>query len=596
MDLNLSIIFVLLAASAAISTAAPGGESMIADLTMIHAIQGDGQSSPFQGMKVSIEAIVTADFQGTDKLEGFFVQEEDSDIDDNIETSEGIYIYDPGRLGVKENVTRGDLVIARGHIEEFHGLTQMNLKEIKKKKAGKNETKSTLAAHQLILPLKEDSLERYEGMLLMLPQDLVITDIENFSAYGELAISPQSRLPVPTNVAKPGAPAAQVQELNSRSMIILDDGSSRRFPESYPFPRTIRCADTIQGIMGIMSYGYGNYRLEPLNISKIIISNPRPMNPEPVGGRLRIASLNLENYFNGNGAGRGFPSERGARSNGEFELQRAKIIQAITDMKADVIGLIEIENDGYGNLSAIHDLCDGLNAREDGIGLENYSFVDPGSPKLGDDLISVGLIYNRTTIRPIGKAATTSMGAFSSGNRQPLAQTFEEISTLERLTVVVVHLKSKNPPGGDEVANGDNRDCGDGQGYWNGDRTRAANELIDWLSSDPTGSHDPDYLILGDMNSYRNEDPIMALRRAGYVNLISSQLASNSYSYVYQGRWGELDHILASPSLTGQVTGASIWHINSDESPDFGYSGIWSSPDKYRCSDHDPLIAGISLT
>ena len=38
-------------------------------------------------------------------------------------------------------------------------------------------------------------------------------------------------------------------------------------------------------------------------------------------------------------------------------------------MKADVIGLIEIENDGYGNLSAIHDLCDGLNAREDGIGL-----------------------------------------------------------------------------------------------------------------------------------------------------------------------------------------------------------------------------------
>ena len=320
------------------------------------------------------------------------------------------------------------------------------------------------------------------------------------------------------------------------------------------------------------------------------------MNPEPVGGRLRIASLNLENYFNGNGAGRGFPSARGARSNGEFELQRAKIIQAITDMKADVIGLIEIENDGYGNLSAIHDLCDGLNAREDGIGLENYSFVDPGSPKLGDDLISVGLIYNRTTIRLIGKAATTSMGAFSSGNRQPLAQTFEEISTLERLTVVVVHLKSKNPPGGDEVANGDNRDCGDGQGYWNGDRTRAANELIDWLSSDPTGSHDPDYLILGDMNSYRNEDPIMALKRAGYVNQISSLLASNSYSYVFQGRWGELDHILASPSLTGQVTGASIWHINSDESPDFGYSGIWNSSDKYRCSDHDPLIAGISLT
>ena len=62
MDLNLSIIFVLLAASAAISTAAPGGESTIADLTMIHAMQVDELSSPLQGMTVSIEAIVTADF------------------------------------------------------------------------------------------------------------------------------------------------------------------------------------------------------------------------------------------------------------------------------------------------------------------------------------------------------------------------------------------------------------------------------------------------------------------------------------------------------------------------------------------------------
>lgn len=54
--LNLSII--VHDASAAISTAAPGGESTIADLTMIHAIQGDGQSSPFQGMKVSMRLLL----------------------------------------------------------------------------------------------------------------------------------------------------------------------------------------------------------------------------------------------------------------------------------------------------------------------------------------------------------------------------------------------------------------------------------------------------------------------------------------------------------------------------------------------------------
>lgn len=600
MNLNLSIILVLLTASFSVASAAPDGESMIGDLVKIHAIQGNGLSSPLEGEAVSIEAIVSGDFQGPDKLGGFFVQEEDSDADSNIETSEGLFIYDPGGLGEKEKISRGDLILARGYIEEFHGQTQMRLKEIKKTK--RIERESILTAHQFILPLQHNSvqgyegMERYEGMLLVLPQDLVITDIENFSRYGELAMSPHSRLPIPTNAARPGAAAAKVQELNSRSMIVLDDGSGQRYPKFYPFPKTVRCGDTIRGIMGIMSYSFGSYKIEPLNISEIIISNPRPANPEPVGGRLRIASLNLENYFNGDGAGGGFPAVRGARSRDEFQLQRAKILQAIAEMKADVIALIEIENDGYGKNSAIWDLIEGLNDHEGRNGMRNYSFIDPQLSKLGDDVISVGIIYNRTKIRPVGRAATTSKGASFSGKRQPLAQTFEEISTLERFTLVVVHLKSKNPPGEGEVADEDNKDRGDGQGYWNADRTKAANELVGWLSADPTGSRDPDYLILGDMNSYRYEDPISAFINAGYIDLIASQFSSDAYTYVHQGRWGELDHMLASSSLARQMTGVTIWHINADESPDFGYNGIRSRPDKYRCSDHDPLIAGISLS
>ena len=599
MNLNLSLILVFLSMIAAVASPSPDRGSITDGLTMIHDIQGDGLSSPLEGKEVLIEAIVTGIFQGSDKLEGFFVQEEDCDIDDNILTSEGLFIYDPGRLGEKEGISIGDTVLARGDIEEYHGLTQMRLKEIKKSDRGEKE--GALTAHELILPLAQDSarlcpeMERYEGMLLMLPQDLVITDIGNLSRYGELSLSPRFRLPIPTNVAQPGAPAAGIQELNRRSIIILDDGSGRRYPESHPFPKTVRCGDTIRGITGIMSYSYGNYKIEPLNISEIIISNPRPESPEPVGGRLRIASLNLENYFNGDGLGGGFPAARGARSKSEFQLQRAKILQAIADMKVDVIGLIEIENDGYGSSSAISDLNDGLNALDDGAGMQNYEFIDPGLPKLGGDLISVGFIYNRTKIRPTGRAATTPRGASLSGNRQPLAQTFEEISSQERFTLAVIHLKSKKPTREGVRAEGDNADRGDGQGYWSADRTEAANELIRWLSSDPTGSHDPDYLILGDMNSYRNEDPIKAFRNAGYVDLIASRLPAESYSYAYEGQWGELDHLLASPSLAEQVTGATIWHINADEPPERGYSGIWSSPDKYRCSDHDPLIAGISL-
>ncbi len=39
--------------------------------------------------------------------------------------------------------------------------------------------------------------------------------------------------------------------------------------------------------------------------------------------------------------------------------------------------------------------------------------------------------------------------------------------------------------------------------------------LATWQATDPTGSGDSDVLIIGDLNSYRSEDPITALKNAG---------------------------------------------------------------------------------
>ncbi len=38
----------------------------------------------------------------------------------------------------------------------------------------------------------------------------------------------------------------------------------------------------------------------------------------------------------------------------------------------------------------------------------------------------------------------------------------------------------------------------------------------------PTGSGDPDRLIVGDLNSYDHEDPIRTLREAGYTDQIAA--------------------------------------------------------------------------
>lgn len=127
---------------------------------------------------------------------------------------------------------------------------------------------------------------------------------------------------------------------------------------------------------------------------------------------------------------------------------------------------------------------------------------------------------------------------------------------------------------------------------------------MDWLSTDPTGSGDADFLIIGDLNAYANEDPISAIKSAGYVNLISRFLGSETWSYVFFGASGYLDHALASASLVQQVTGVAEWHINADEPVALDYNTEFKStaqqqdyynPDPYRASDHDPVIVELAL-
>ena len=89
-------------------------------------------------------------------------------------------------------------------------------------------------------------------------------------------------------------------------------------------------------------------------------------------------------------------------------------------------------------------------------------------------------------------------------NRPSLAQSFVENSTGEVMTLVVNHLKSKGCGG----ETGGDIDSGDGQGCWNATRTAAAEALVDWMATHPTGVDDDDFLVMGDINSYAKEDPI----------------------------------------------------------------------------------------
>jgi len=275
-------------------------------------------------------------------------------------------------------------------------------------------------------------------------------------------------------------------------------------------------------------------------------------------------------------------------------------------MDADIIGIIEIENDGYGPTSAIQDLVDRLNAATVP---GTYAFIDADAEtgqvnSLGTDAIKVGFLYKPAVVAPVGQTAALNTDSFVTGgdsaarNRPALAQAFEELATGGRLTVVVNHLKSKGSAC-------DAPDAGDGQGNCNLVRLNAALEMAAWLQTDPTGIGDPDILIVGDLNSYAMEDPIMALEEFGYTNLILDFVGPDAYSYVFDGQWGYLDHALGSASLVSQVSGVTEYHINSDEPSVLDYNTNFKSagqilslfaPDEFRSSDHDPVIVGLNLT
>jgi hypothetical protein len=214
----------------------------------------------------------------------------------------------------------------------------------------------------------------------------------------------------------------------------------------------------------------------------------------------------------------------------------------------------------------------------------------------------VALLYRPALVAPVGTTAALNTASFVTGgdsgarNRPALAQAFADADG-GTFVAVVNHLKSKGSAC-------DAPDAGDGQGNCNEVRVRAAQELADWLAADPTGTGDPDVLILGDLNAYAMEDPIAALEGAGYVNLQARFGGLEAYTYVFDGQWGSLDHALASASLNGQVTGAAAWAINADEPNVLDYNTNFKSagqvaslfaPDAFRSSDHDPLVVGLAL-
>ncbi len=548
----------------------------------IPAVQGDGAASPLLGSEVAVEGVVVGDFQ-TGGLDGYYLQ--DFPGDGNTTTSDGIFIYAPSGTAV----SAGDRVRVRGPVSEYNGLTEITPGQVWVCSSG-----NSVAATPLTLPLASlNAFEAYEGMLVTFSQALYISEYFNFDRYGEIVLT-TTRQYQPTAVYEPGSPeASALAAANALARITLDDGRTAENPNPARHPNGVtfdlehrfRGGDTLTDVTGVVDYSSGKYRIQPTSGASHTEANPRPVAAADVGGTLRVASFNVLNYFTTLGS-------RGADTAEEFTRQRTKIIAALVALDADVVGLIEIEN----NDAAIQDLVVGLNFA---MGAGTYAYVNTGV--IGSDQIKVALIYKPASVTPLGGYeildSTDDPRFLDTRNRPALAQSFQEVTGSGVFTVVVNHLKSKG-----SACAGDT-DLGDGAGNCNVTRRDAALALVDWLETDPTGSGDEDFLIIGDLNSYDKEDPIDMLLAGGYTDLLHQYLGEYAYTYLFDGQLGYLDHALAGADLLDQVTGATVWRINADEPDLLDYDMTYKAsdqdalyePNAYRASDHDAIVVGLDL-
>jgi predicted extracellular nuclease len=594
-----------------------------APFTPTYAIQGRGASAAITGA-VRTRGVVIGDYEvpsGSGQLRGFYIQ--DSAGDGDAGTSDAVFVFGTGA----DTVALGDLVSVSGTAGEFQDQTQVSAASVVRCGTG------TVAPVDVTLPLASaDALEPFEGMLVRLPQTLTVTEHFQLGRFGQVVVSSGGRLVQPTDVALPGPAAQALQAANDLNRLIVDDGTNLQNPDPIVFGRgglplsgsnTLRGGDTVTGIVGVLTYTWagnaasGNaFRVRPVGAltghATFVAANPRPTEAPEATGTLRVASMNLLNFFNTfgttactGGVGGATLECRGAGNAAEFARQWPKTIAAVVGTGADIVGVIEIENDGYDASSAIRFLVDRLNAATSP---GTYAFIDVDARTsqtnaLGTDAIKVGLVYKPLRVIPVGETAALNTVSFETGgdgfprNRPALAQAFEELGTGARLVVSVNHLKSKGSAC-------DAPDAGDGQGECTAVRTAAARELTSWLASDPTGAGDPDALILGDLNAYAMEDPVTAIEAAGYTSLAPAFAGDGAFSYVFDGQWGSLDHALASDSLAPQVTYAQHWLINADEpsvldyNTDFKSAGQLTSlyaADEFRVADHNPVLVDLDL-
>ncbi|TVP09419.1 ExeM/NucH family extracellular endonuclease [Shewanella sp. KCT] len=703
-------------------------------------VQGTGFKSPLiadgeteSAEKVAVEGIISAKVSIPN--EGFYLRNIVSD--DNPETSDGIFV----RSSAAGELKVGQTVCIGSKVAEYEGQTQLSADTA----FSWNVTDTNIPTQPTDIEVIstdngsfDKTLERYEGMLVNLPtdldpqtegnQDMRIT--RSFSYNYLISSKGHNRNNMvaaykrpnlqPNHLHVAGSPESKAAyEQNNDYRLVIESSTKSNGTDipyyagfnSDPHTNYIRIDDSLVNAQGVISQyetelipgtdkfdqDYSLTITNQLTSDNFIHNLPRTTKPDLKENvakdefAIRVASQNLFNFFNSpfGGDNNNYGQSRGAESYDEYINQRAKLVEIIRAQDADVMALMEIENNGFGDASAIAEIVNQVNIEYVEERAQDYSgpnstenryvfvgFDNNGNQMLdnldaiGSDAIATGIIYRpsklsieRTRVIPMPQQkAPTIVNDFGevikdqyeeilengqNYHRDALVVTFVVNQTGKRLTLSVNHFKSKGSTcweewQGVEFGNAttwNNREAPDldYQGSCAEFRVAGAVHLGEEMEDIPG-----DKIILGDLNSYGKEDPVLVLtenprnktivtashtflgpkpqfnedgspvtitKTYGYIDIVGEKFKEKGktpWSYSFSDEIGSLDHILISPSLKDRVIDATDWHVNAAETSLYDYQNAFKGsidgtgthkfykPNIYRASDHDPALITLS--
>lgn len=598
---------------------------------LIGDIQGEKAVSPYERENVRISGIVTARLKS-----GFFIQTPDDKVDNNPNTSEGIYVYTKSEPSGEAAI--GNLVSLTGTVEEFRPKAEPNslpITEISMFK-GKDfitvESKGNALPKPVILttldfqPNKIDQLEKYEGMRVTVGELTVVAPTNGRT--DEKTGASESDGTFYGVVKGLGRPFREIG-FDVYDYVFLTDKEKEKIKKDAPKislfdhnPERLRIESAtqlgaqaidvttfaeIKNLTGVLHYGYRAYSILVDAGPKPTVMNMVKAQPLPAlnARQFSIAAMNLERLFDEEDD----PNIKEPIITSEgFEKRLKKVSLAVrTYMQTpDVIGVIEMES-----LPVLKKLAERINKDAEASGKPNpkyEAYLVEGNDFGG---IDSGFLVKSSRVevletKQFGKddkfKNPVSKDDVSLNDRPPflLRAAIKDAKTNQpfEITVIANHLKSFR-------GYTDEKDAPFVQMKKKLQAEFLAKTVSERLKANPKER----IALVGDFNFYQFNDGIMdvigilkgttsgkdeimnpsteIIPSLNLTNLVDLIKLNERYSYSFDGNAQVLDHFLVSPAMKNHINGFGYARLNAD------FPEIYRNDDTRveRFSDHDAAVA-----